>query len=66
MNCPHCNGTLKIPDNTSINMECYQKPVFSVTLCCGKGVHLFPRTTYTVEPDKSGRTQDDWGRRVST
>ncbi len=64
MKCPHGFHELSIPDNTFINMDTYGKCVRSVTICCGKGVFLAPRTTYEASIPNEDFRHDDWGRPV--
>lgn len=61
MNCPHCKNKLKVPDYALNNADTYYQSCLVRTECCSGMVTVIPRRSYTIEPYKGDRTEDDWG-----
>ena len=59
--CPHCGQQLSLPLTTRLHIDQHVERVTSVTLCCGKGVHVRPRVEYTVVKYEGIERRDDWG-----
>ncbi len=61
--CPECGESLRIPDNTYMNMYNYHNSCCTITNCCGKLIAVSPQFSYTAYKYTGNATEDDWGRK---
>ena len=61
MKCPQCENDLKLPDIAIANLNRYGNRVMTATLCCGQGVNLYPKFSYSVTSYEGDKEHDDWG-----
>jgi hypothetical protein len=62
--CPHCKNEISLPEQAVGNIMRYGNSVTTVTECCGFGVRLTPKTSFTIRPYEGQETEDDWGREI--
>lgn len=63
--CPHCGENPNIPEKAMLNAEIYRLQPLVKTNCCGKGVNIITITSFSLQPYKGGRKEDDWGDEFS-
>jgi hypothetical protein len=66
MNCPHCDKDLTLNPPVLYNAEAYGKSCIAVALCCGHGVKVIPKMTFSIVKYTSNEKVDDWGHPLKT
>lgn len=63
MKCPHCNKELEFETYVVYNVEVYGKPLIGRAKCCGKGLRVSRKMSFSVSilGEFEQPEVDDWG-----
>ncbi len=64
MKCPQCNKELELAPPVFHNVTNYNSSATVGTLCCGKGVKVYPDLRIKVYADHGPKREGDWGEEI--